>query len=53
MSGSRELEALEAMIRSGQLDVAAALWKAASSGSVETLELVLQLPNGNNCYFPT
>lgn len=40
------LSVLQGQILSGKLDVGTALWQAASSGSVETLDLVLMLPNG-------
>ncbi len=44
------LFALQKRIASGKLDIGTALWQVASSGSTETLELVLQLPNGRNGY---
>ena len=40
------LSALQMKIASGKLDIGTALWQAASTGSTETLELVLQLPDG-------
>ena len=40
------LSELERSVVTGKLDTGTALWQAASSGSVETLELVLQLPEG-------
>ena len=45
--GGREvIAALEGKVRAGQLDIGTALWQAASLGSAETLELVLQVPDG-------
>lgn len=40
------ISALQRRIVTGKLDIGTALWQAASSGSTETLELVLKLPNG-------
>ena len=43
---SDPLSALKRKIEDGELDIGKCLWQAANSGSVETLELVLQLPLG-------
>ena len=44
------LSELQRSVVTGKLDVATALWQAASSGAAVTLELVLQLPDGKKMW---
>ena len=48
MATSADLvKVLEEKIVKDNFDVGHYLWQAANAGAAETLELVLQLPNGN------